>query len=296
MEGHFSTGKKEGSKVWESTLAQLGELTGFLSGFWSSTRRFLRSQITSFILFALIGGLSGFAWHMIRPKSYQAEMTVSYVLFEKKIYADMISKLDQLARDKSYESLSKVLSISENEAEAIKGIESFNIKREPLSKDLSVEKIPFYISVKSDDPQLLEKVGNKVVEYLDSPDFIRERMKYNIEKYTKERDFLLSRISRIDSLSAEIRANMSKEESSNNAEVNLADLEKSALELYDRLQQVNGSLKFNRNIEVLDGMVPSAKPLGPKWWKWVSMGIAAGIVLKVLFLIFASPASLSKTE
>jgi hypothetical protein len=276
----FETGRK----VWLSLLEQMAESNGFFSAMFQSFKKFIKKYFVSFVITGFATAAIAAAVWAFLPKVYTAVMTVSYVHYEKKIYADMLEKLDQLVETRSYTSLSGELGLSENQLGQIKSIEGFNIRREPLVGDLSTEKIPFYIEVKVTNVSVLPDLEVALVQYLNGTEFIQERLKYMQKKNEEELVFLQKKLGSVDSLS-KIMTITNAEVSDKDATKRI-ELLQETLSIYDRMQNVKGALAFNKNIEVLDGFIANEKPTGKSIIYWLIYGFLAGIALRFMVLIF----------
>lgn len=276
--------RTQGKIIWQSLLDQMAEGGGFLHAMFVSFKNFIKKYFLSFVLYGILAALIGAAIWYIKPKIYKADMTVSYVHYEKKIYADMLDKLNQLIQSNSTGTLSKQLALPEDEVKKISSIESFNIRREPLLNDLSTEKIPFYVEVSIKDPTILPDLQVALVNYMNGTDFIRERLKYQQKKNEEELAFLQKRLAAADSLNKVLITTDQK--MADDKSDKKMDLFQEILTIYDRIQSVKGSLAFNKNVEVLDGFVPSDRPAGKPFYFWIVYGFLIGIGVRLLVIIF----------
>jgi len=273
-----------GRKVWSSLVEQMAESNGFFSAMFQSFKDFVKRHFVSFLVFGLVVAAIAAGIRLMVPKVYVADMTVSYVHYEKKIYADMLAKLDQLVETSSFSTLANELNLPEEQLEQIKSIEGFNIRREPLVGDLSTEKIPFYVEVKVTDVSILPDLEVALVEYMNGTEFIQERLNYMQQKNEEELLFLQKRLGSVDSLSMIITSkntDVSDKEASKRIE-----LLQEALSIYDRMQNIKGALAFNKNIEVLDGFVATEKPGGKSLLYWLVYGFLIGLGLRLVVLVF----------
>ena len=93
MKDKFDSSRANGEKVWTAMQSQLAEAGGFLGAMLRSAVSFVRRYMISLFVFAALGGgIASVIW-LLKPDYYQADMTVSYVHYEKKIYADMLEKI-----------------------------------------------------------------------------------------------------------------------------------------------------------------------------------------------------------
>lgn len=276
--------REAGRKVWESLQAQMAEGNGFLTAMFRSFRQFVRRNILSFVLYGIIAAALSAGYWFLKPRMYEAEMTVSYVHYEKKIYADMLRKLDLLVKSGDYASLGKLLDLPEAAVRKLRSIAGYNIRNEDLTADLSTEKIPFYIKVEVTDLDVLEPLQPALVSYLNDTPFIQDRLNYMLEKSRQDLIFLERRLSIVDSLSSMliIRQDGINDEKA----ITRMELLQEALTLHDRIQQVKGSMEFNLNIEVLDRFIPSDNPAGNNLKYFIVYGFLAGIGLRLLVKMF----------
>jgi hypothetical protein len=262
----------------------MAESNGFFSAMFQSFKDFVKRHFVSFVVFGIVAtAIAAGVWLMV-PKVYVADMTVSYVHYEKKIYADMLAKLDDLVETKSFSTLSKELNLPEEQLGKIKSIEGFNIRREPLVGDLSTEKIPFYVEVKVTDVSILPELEVALVEYMNGTEFIQERLAYMQKKNEEELIFLQNRLNVVDSLSMILttkNADISDKEANKRME-----LLQETMSIYDRMQNIKGALAFNKNIEVLDGFVANEKPTGKSLLNWLVYGFLCGLGLRLVVLVF----------
>lgn len=276
---------ENGKEVWKSLEIQITEGLGFFKAFFASIGTFIKKQFTKLALAAMLCTLISVGFWYFKPKVYKAEMTVSYVYCEKKIYADMLVKLNNLIQSKSYKTVAKLLNITEDQAITLKKIIPYNIKREPLTEDLSTEKIPFYITAEVSNTKELTALQAGLIHYLNNTKFIQDRMKYALVKAKNDLEFYQSRLNSIDTLSQYfLKMNPSKETNDNNS---LMGVFTEIQNIHNKIQEVKGTLAFNENIEVLDGFIASEKPIGYGLLHFIAFGIIAGIIIRFLLLLFS---------
>ncbi len=277
--------RETGKKVWESLLLQMAEGSGFLAAMFKSFRLFVKRNILSFLIFGLVAAAIGAGIWLLKPKVYEAEMTVSYVHYEKKIYADMLRKLDMLIKSGDEEALAELLLLPAENVRKIRSVEGLNIRNEDLTADLSTEKIPFYIKVGVTDLKVLKPLQPALVGYLNNTSFIQDRLNYMLRKSQQDLVFLERRLEVVDSLSNQLI--IRKEGINDEKTITRMEMLQEALALHDRIQQVKGSMEFNLNIEVLDGFVPSENPAGRGLKNYILYGFLAGLALRLMVKFFS---------
>lgn len=274
--------KEAGKEVWKSIELQLAEGSGFFGGMLHSIRNFILQQTVGIVIWAIIVGALGTGLWFVKPKSYKANMTVSYVLYEKKIYGDMLTKLNDLIKTESYNTLGRMLNVNPDELESLKAINTYNIENEPLVEDLSIEKIPFYVEVEVENTALLPALEKGLVQYMNNTPYITERLELQAEQNKAELEFYEERLVIIDSLlkhSSGPEGGAKKETS--NAQLDLITESK---EIYKRIIELRGTSVYNRNIEVLDGFVAGDKPSGKSWKVWLAIGAALGAAFRLVYV------------
>jgi hypothetical protein len=281
---NFQESKEEGKKVWAALNSQAGEGVGFFSAMFLSFQHFLRKHFLSLALFALLFGTVGGLVAFMQKRTIQAEMTVSYAQLEKKIYADMLYKIELLRSNGEYASIASLLGIPEAQARKIARIDSRNINYEPLVKDLSTQKVPFYIIVEVEDASVLPDLQNALVRFINEPPFVKTRLKLNEENYLTELKLIQKQLDYMDSLKGYLLKNVKTQEAG--AVSSLNNLNKSQNDLYARIRDLQGALRFNQNIEVMDGFVGHQSPVRSKYIKFILAGMALGACFRLVWLAF----------
>lgn len=279
----FSQSKEEGKRTWNALQNQWAEAMGFFGAMFSSLISGMKKQAVGFlvtmIIFGAIGG--GIAW--MKKQVYHSEMTVSYAQLEKKIYGDMLFKLDQLIDSKQYSSLSQLLKIDEQKIREIKTIYGKNIHNEPLINDITVEKVPFYIVVDVYNPDILPELENALVNYISESEFIHERLKLNERNYKNEISHLKNQMYYMDSLKIILLSD--RENLDADAVINLKKLNSDQNEIYGRIRDLDAALQFNKNIEIMDGFIAHEIPFNKILLKYILYGLVAGFLFRLFWLV-----------
>lgn len=248
-----------------------------------SILQYLKQKLIGAMVMVLIFGAIGFGIALILKPNYHAEMTLSYAHLEKKIYADMIFKLNQIVGNKQYTELAQLLDIPTEEAQKIKYIDSKNIYHQPLIQDISTEKVPFYIAVDVYDNSVLKILETKIVGFLCSSDYVRERTKLNAKNFKKEADYLKKQIAYSETLK-----NRLLELTETDAELltKINAINTAQYDNFKQLRDIESAMLFNENIEVLDGFVAQQPSQTKKMIKLTFLGILLGMTIRFLFPLF----------
>lgn len=275
--------QQEGRKTWEAFKDQANEASGFFSAMIYSIIRFLKKNILKALVLAVIGGAAGWSLAYLQKPGYEAQMTLSYAHLEKKIYADMINKLNVLIQNGQVSDLVALLEWEEEKVRKIKRIDSKNIHYQPLIQDISTEKVPFYIVVEVSDYQLLSELEQKIISYLNSSSFVQERLAHNKSNLINEITFLKSQIENLQSLQE--KYNMQENKGSEWL-ANMERLTQDEYSYFKQLRELESGLKFNYNLEVLDPFVPQKTSTKDTYLKHIASGVGAGLLLSLFIPLF----------
>jgi hypothetical protein len=281
---NYRDSKEEGKKVWAALTSQAGEGVGFFSAMFLSLKNFLKKHLLYLLVSGLLGGTLGCMYAFMKKRVIQAEMTVSYAQLEKKIYADMLYKTDELRGSGQYPALAALLGLTEEQARKIHRIDSRNINNEPLVKDVSTQKVPFYVVVEVYDESVLPDLQKALVRYINEPPFVKARLKLNEQNYLAELGLLRKQLEYMDTLKVFLLRNLKDPDAGAVAALN--NLNKSQNELFARIRDLQGAQQFNQNIEVMDGFVGHQVPLAQKYLPYLLMGMAIGIGLRLVWITF----------
>jgi hypothetical protein len=279
----FSESKNEGRKVWFALEKQWAEAMGFFGAMLYSLIWTIKKHLVGLILFAIIFGAIGGALSFVKKQVYYSEMTVSYAQLEKKIYGDMLFKLNQLVSSKQYESLAKLLKLDVNQVSKIHSIDSKNIHNQPLVNDISVEKVPFYITVEVYNQEVLKELQKALVNYLSVSGFVHERLLLNERNYTNEIIHMKNQMIYMDSLKVLLLRDCSNLDA--DAVINLEKLNKEQNGIFGRIRDLEAALQFNKNIEVMDGFIAQKIPFSKIVMKYILLGMITGICIRIFLLI-----------
>ena len=284
MENHsVKNSKEEGKRTWHALESQWAEAVGFFSAMFQSFVKVLKKQFLAFFIFAIVFGAGGGIYAWFKKDVYHSQMTVSYAHLEKKIYGDMLFKLNQLVENKQYNDLAGLLKMNQEQVAEIKSIRGVNIHNQELTTDLSVEKVPFYIMVDVYDTDVLEDMEEALVNYISQSNFVESRLKLNENNYKKEIVHLQNQLSYMDSLKVLLMSDCSNLEG--DVAKNLNQLNESQNVIFARIKDLETALKFNKNIEVMDGFIAQHQSKSKLIILYVMIGMAIGLGFRILYII-----------
>lgn len=276
--------KEEGKRTWKALENQWAEAVGFFSAMFQSFVSGFKKQFLGFLLFAVIFGIVGGVFSWFKKDIYHSQMTVSYAQLEKKIYGDMLFKLNQLVQNEQYNELSVLLDLPVEQSQDIKSIKGINIHNQELTTDLSVEKVPFYIVVEVYNRDVLDDLENSIVDYLSHSAFVKERLELNARNYKKEIEHLTNQLAYMDSLKVLLMSDCA--DLDGDVVENLNKLNEYQNVIFGKIRDYNAALQFNKNIEIMDAFIAQHQSKSKLVIFYVLMGMAIGVGFRLVYLIF----------
>jgi tetratricopeptide (TPR) repeat protein len=276
--------KEDGKKTWYALENQWAEAVGFFNAMFLSFVKAVQKHFWGFFVFAVVVGATGAAYAWLKKDVYKSQMTVSYAQLEKKIYGDMLYKLNELLESQQYAETAQLLKLKEEKVEDIKSIKGINIHGQLLTEDLSVEKVPFYIEVVVFNPKLLPDLEVSLVQYISQSKYVEERLKLNENNYKKEIRHLQNQLAYMDSLKIILMSDCA--DLKGDVVENLNQLNESQNEIFSQIRDFESALLFNKNIEVMDGFIAHHESKTKVILKFLFIGLAVGIGFRLVYLIF----------
>lgn len=202
MQSYPSINKEE---VIESIKDFMGFLKKLLVYILGSVKRFF---VLAILIIAIIIGI-GYYHNQRAPSFYSSTMVCTYNYLHKKVYGEMLHRLNYLVENQSYAALTNELNIPVETAKKIVGIKARNIAGSPLHEDITEDKLPLYFTVIVTDKDLFPVLQEAIVDYLNtSIPFRQKRIQLELERYNEKIDFLNATLQQIDSVIYEYRNNL----------------------------------------------------------------------------------------
>lgn len=248
--------------------------------------------------FILLMGIvlgSGFAWYKYGNAKpyYEGKATLTFSVFTKKIFGEMIDKLRSLSRSGSYKTLSEKLGISEAEARKIIDIEGLNIAGSPLSDDITESKQPFYIRVKLKDRQIADTLLVRVESYLNNNPQVKSQMANNLVKMKEKLAFINEQIRKLDTLKADYKFYLAQQSVNSGAVINTfnpVDLFTASEKLFTTKTDLEWGVLNYKVVRILDPFIINDFPVLPSLpgllVKYAGLGLVITIILSLLLYTF----------
>ncbi|MGB1040157.1 MAG: hypothetical protein ACPGVD_04730 [Flavobacteriales bacterium] len=224
----------------------LRETISFYLKLWSIVKKgivsYWKHSLVLFIFFGLF-----FLFKARKTETY-FDATSCYVknFLPKKVYGDKLYDLEKMLKKSDYPSVARTLKISNNLSKTLISIEGKNIKGSPLHEDLTDMNVPFYIHVKLNNIDSIEKIQSVLTDFLQSGDFIKNYISEEKIKLNKELLFIKNEINLLDSL----------KNNPNNESPELGVLLNLSKEKWIRKLDIEKKLKLTTSVSLLKSFQP----------------------------------------
>lgn len=242
-----------------------------------------RNLVLILVLMAVLGG----AAYMLKsntPTTYTANMTLSFNWLTKKMYADMVSKLDALASKKAHEALAAHLDLTTEEAEQVISVQAFNARGDALALDLDFERVPITIVVETKSSELLPKLQEGIVHYFDQSPFVKREIFHSKRNLEAQLEHFGKQADWIDSVKVAYTASLSSPEKRTG--LSLSEIMDQGNGLFAKIEEIKRAQGYTENISVMDpfvGMAVNNRNAGVRWgFLGAVMGFLIGFVIGFL--------------
>lgn len=257
MQNYTSINSDELSKSLHDLLLFIRRI--ILSILFSIKRFFI---LFLFILIAILAW--GYYQSNQSPKFYSSKMACTYNHLHKKVYGEMIYKLNILAQSQSYSALANQLEITEETASQVVQLEARNIAGSYLYEDITEQQLPFYITAVVTKREAFEPLQTAIINYLNSGiPYHQKRMQLEFERYSEKINFLKTTLEQIDSAIYTFIRNMHVHDAamdSTSALFGFSNLIRLKEELENRKLSDEKMMQLQMAVEVLHGFVPTEYP------------------------------------
>jgi hypothetical protein len=216
-------------------------------------------------LATIAGIVVGVLFYRVTPLSYKLTMIVKPTEMNGKIFGQMLSSLDNLARSSSYDELAKNFNISREMAPKIASISGQTLQGIDLIKDTSQNyDKPFIIELVVKDNNISEVMQSAILTYFNNNRYLNKLKNDKALLYTDKIAFLDSELMKVDSLKTSFNnfLALSKTPSMyyNNA-MDPVSAYTTSSSLYNERNAIKEWLQQNREVLVqVDGFKPSKVP------------------------------------
>ena len=227
------------------------------------------------------------------PAYFEGQAAFTYNELHKKTYGEMTDKLRTLVHSKSYRSLSKLLAISETDAQNIYDIEAITISGSQLSQDLTTSKMPFYVHVKLTNRQSDEALLNSIETYFNNNYQARTIIERTTAQMRARIVHLNSELQKLDSLKRAYQFYLLEKNNNVNPTVNAfnpIDLYTASEKLFNTKSDLEAAVNDFKAVKILDRFAMTDDPIKPSFSKFLmkfgSIGLLIAAMICFVLVVF----------
>lgn len=279
---------------------ELNEIKNYFSNvqnFYIQISNWLFKGFLSYWYILLIGVIGGgmFGYLQFQKKTPYFEVQASFTFNElhKKIYGEMTDKLQQLVSTHSNKTLSELLKLKEQEAMNILDIQALTVSGTPLSEDLSIGKLPFYIKVKLKDRNVAAPLLISLENYYNNNPQAKTIIENSTLQMKSRITYLNSELQKLDSLKRAYQFYLMQQPLNSNTTVNTfnpIELYKESEKLFNIKSDLESAITNFKAVKILDQFVVNDTPIQPilskDLIKYMGIGLMFSAVLCLLLMVF----------
>ncbi len=217
---------------------------------------------------------------------YRSSFTVAYDELIRKVYGDRLSKLNALLERGQHKKVADLLSIDNNVAATIKGIEGVNIIGEELVNDFNTDTIPFTVNIYMVDTVGVNSVQYGIVSYLEAGSKHLDKLReYRSKQIAKELVYIDRQLSLLDSTKSSLSRNIVGHIDS----TTVGYIYDMSYGLYKRKQNLLEKQAMPATLHIIDEATVSLSE-GRSYFKIAVFGFLVGVLLYLVIQYLLKPA------
>lgn len=273
------------------------DMQGFLGEFFIFIARIIRFILLSLrrffipalIVFLLIASGGFLYWRSHKPV-YETEMVCQFNNLSKKVYGDMLLKLDLLIQSQSWHTLAEALQMPEEQVAKITSLQGLNMQGSQLHEDVTSYRDPLYIKVKATDKAVFAPLEKSILDYLNTNSpyrLLRNEMELaSINQKIRYLDRNLGLSDTVLLAYSSFLHNIKLAKNTTAGFSNVSHLLNYKNELEDkRIQNAWRIHELDQSVEILHGFLPPDKPERGRS-KILIAGLALGLVAACGLAVF----------
>jgi hypothetical protein len=292
---HMSNTEKEQNND-ELTFREFKNQFGQLQKFVVSISRYILKSLTRYyLLFILLCvGFLGLGYYQyITQATFTATSSYVYNELSKKMYGEMIDKLEDMVLSGSYHQVAEALKISEKEAMTITYISAQNAYGSKLSEDITNKEKYFYITLITTNNKMFERLQPAIEDYLNSNLLVIKMVKQKFQKMEERLIYLKKEQVMLDSLKIAYTQSLEKVSSSvtpNSNPFNPVELYEKSGKINQEIVDMNALIQDKRAVITADKFMVKEhareNSLVSFMVKYFLLFIASSLLLIFLFSMF----------
>lgn len=240
------------------------EILKFFLSILYFTIRSIKKNLLIFIALLLVFVGLGYYLNKDSKTYYSSEMVCNYNYLHKKVYGEMIYRVNYLAQTSSYNTLAKELNIPVSSAQKVIRLEAKNIAGSPLHEDITEDRLPIYITAAVSEKDVFSTLQTGILSYFNNGiPYHQKREELERERLNNNVNFLGSTIDQIDELIKVYTNNLSQLKTATDSVSLVQDMNaliRQKEELNTKMLSDQKMMSLQVAVELLYGFAPTTYP------------------------------------
>ncbi|CAN5281890.1 hypothetical protein BH09BAC3_BH09BAC3_22130 [soil metagenome] len=250
------------------------------------------------VAFFFLGSLLGFMHSFLSTKVYASKMMLSSNLLTESYVDRLGENFNAIIEDNNYGMLSERLGLSIAEASGIKSLDIQGIlKEKPIENYTLADKgtrRTYFLAISASvvNTDILHKLQNGIINYLESNEFVRtneEQNKIFLNGMIKKLD---EEIVALDDFKKKIYEGTAENKGA--VILDLGQINAVLVNLYEKKSRFQSELVLSKSIQIVEGFTAFRKPVRPRFGLSLAAGGSIGLLFVALMIAFKSIRALLK--
>jgi hypothetical protein len=227
---------------------------------WRTTKRYAILVIILFAVFAVVG------YKQYKDsKLFEAKASFIYSELQKKTYGEMLDKVEDMVKAKSYHRVASALAIPVEEARSIISISAQNIYGSKLSEDITERNKIFYVEVSATQSKVFDSLQYSIEYYLNHNVLVKELVAKRSRMLQQKIAYLKTEMVMMDSLKAAYTRSLAQSSGSvypTGSSFNPVELYEKSEKIVHDITSMEGLVNDNRSVQMQDRFMVTEEPNG----------------------------------
>lgn len=220
----------------------------------------VRSNLLILLLLLTGTALYNFFQFKNQPVFYTSKSSFIYTDLHKKVYGEMIDKIDELLQTHSYKTIAGLLQVDEQLIYPLIGVKAINLYGSKLSEDITTEKSPFYIVVTAGEKQVFDSLHIILEQYLNNNVYAAAQRERKNNIIRKEVIHNQKELAMLDSLKRQLPVLLHSGDHKEPLTLDIAGLYDRSISLYKDILEKEDIANHQKSVEVLTAFVVHEYP------------------------------------
>lgn len=236
------------------------------------------------IIIMILGVLGGVTNFLIKKPLYESEMVLSSEMLSYPAANTIIEALQKTIKDYNYLQLSTKLNLSQNDARCLKSVEVEKIYEVNDETEIKT----FKITVSVSNPEILPKLEQGIVKYLEENPYVKKRVEINRQNFKAQIEFVKGEMAELQNLKGQILEGdgILKDQKGNLIMFNPVSVYENALKLFTKELELQRDLELIENFQVIQSFTIFQRPSSPKLAVNLALGLNCALILNLIVVFW----------